>query len=473
MNRKRLGTFLLFIADIIAIIASLECALFLRKNILPLFMQFPDAPLPGVTFFWWMFPIWLIFFAYEGLYTKRPSFWDEIKILWKAVFFATLAVFSILFLGKIGESVSRTVIVLMGFISFPILPLFRLSAKRVLINTGHLMSNVLILGAGKTGSMILKALLRDRNLGFNIVGFLDDDPQKIGKKIEGIEVLGTLDEVEVLIDSSNIHDVVIAMPGCSREKLLKMINNLQHKARNILLIPDLFGVAVLGTELLNFFEERVVGLEVKNNLARPINIFIKRMFDLVMSSLIFTVLVLPMLFLSLLIRITSKGPAIFSQERVGRNGAMFNCYKFRSMYHDADERLEGLLKGDPEAKKEWDKNWKLKDDPRITTMGLFLRKTSLDELPQIFNVLKGEMSLVGPRPVTQTEIDDYYKEKAKLCFGVPPGITGLWQVSGRSGTTYDERIALDSWYVRNWNLWLDVVLLFKTLRVVFKCEGAW
>jgi undecaprenyl-phosphate galactose phosphotransferase len=142
------------------------------------------------------------------------------------------------------------------------------------------------------------------------------------------------------------------------------------------------------------------------------------------------------------------------------------------MFADAEKRLQGILDSDPEAKKEWDSFRKLNNDPRITPIGRFLRKTSLDELPQIVNVLRGEMSLVGPRPVTQEEIDVYYRDSADLCFSVLPGITGLWQVSGRSNTSYAYRISLDSWYVRNWNLWLDMIILIKTVNVVMKKEGA-
>lgn len=473
MKRKRTGTLLLFLIDIFSIFVTLQGAIILRRELLPFFFRFPEFRINNFTFFWWVFPIWLTFFAYEGLYTKRYPFWDEIKILWKAVFFATIAVFSILFLGKVGEAVSRTVIVVMGLISLPLLPLIRLNAKKVLINTGLLKSRALILGAGDTGKLILKALHRDKNLGFEVVGFMDDDPQKIARIVDGLEVFGSLNEIQKYIERYDIQDIVIAMPGCHRDKLIRIINNLQHKVQHILLIPDLFGVAVLGTELQNFFQEQVIGLEVKNNLARPANIFIKKSFDIIVSLMGFLVLALPMLMISIIIRLTSKGPAIYSQERIGKNDRPFRCYKFRTMRHDAEERLEKLLASDPQARKEWDENFKLKNDPRVTRIGDFLRKTSLDELPQIFNVLKGDMSLVGPRPVTKMEIDDYYKDKAELCFGVPPGVTGLWQVSGRSGTSYDYRIALDSWYVRNWNLWLDIVILFKTLRVVFKREGAW
>lgn len=473
MRKKKLGTVLLFIIDVVTVFIALQGAIFLRKNILPYFLQFPEFPAIDFTFFWWVFPIWFSFFVYEGLYTKRFSFWDEIKVLWKVIFFSTVAVFSVLFLGKIGEQVSRTVIVVMGIISFPILPLIRTNAKRLLMRTGLLKSKVLILGAGKTGRLIFSALQSDANLGLDVVGFLDDDPEKIGKKIEGVKIHGGVDKAQEYIDRRRIDDVIIAMPGGEKERLVSLINTLQHKARNILLIPDLFGMAVLGTNLQHFFQEQAIGLEVKNNLARPINIFIKRIFDLVVGFALLIILSVPMIIISILIRINSKGPAMFSQERIGRDGKPFRCYKFRTMYNDAEKRLDNLLENNHEVKSEWKQHWKLKDDPRITKVGDFLRKTSLDELPQIFNVFKGEMSLVGPRPVTRREIDEYYKDEAKLCFGVPLGITGLWQVSGRSNTSYDHRITLDSWYVRNWNLWLDIVILFKTVRIVIKKEGAY
>lgn len=473
MKKKYLGKVLLFIIDVITIFIILQCAIFLRKNVLPYFLQFPEFQAIDFTFFWWVFPVWLSFFAYEGLYTKRFSFWDEVKVLWKVVFFSTVGVFSVLFLGKIGEQISRTVIVLMGVVSFLILPLIRVNTKKLLIRWDLLKSKVLILGAGKTGKLILNALKRDTNLGYDVAGFLDDDPGKIGKRIDGVKIHMGVDRAERYINRCEIHDVIIAMPGCERGRLITLINKLQHKAQNILLIPDLFGMAVLGTDLRHFFQEQAIGLEVKNNLAKPINILIKKFFDLIVSIGLVFIFAIPLFIIVILIKINSKGPAIFSQERIGRNDRPFRCFKFRTMYVDAENKLSELLENNPEAKEEWEQYWKLQDDPRITTIGSFLRKTSLDELPQLFNVLKGDMSLVGPRPVTKKEIDEYYKESAKLCFGVPPGITGLWQVSGRSNTNYNYRIALDSWYVRNWNLWLDVVILLKTVRVVVKSEGAW
>jgi len=198
----------------------------------------------------------------------------------------------------------------------------------------------------------------------------------------------------------------------------------------------------------------------------------KHCFDFTVGSLLLLFLSLPIVVLSLLIRLDSPGPAIFSQYRVGKKGKTFKCYKFRTMSNNAEEKLVELINGNDDIRREWQVVWKIKDDPRVTRLGKFLRATSLDELPQLVNVLKGEMSLVGPRPVTQEEINKYYKDAAELCFSLPPGITGLWQVSGRSNTSYEYRIALDSWYVRNWNLWLDFVILFKTIKAVLKKEGA-
>ena len=360
----------------------------------------------------------------------------------------------------------------MGLLSLPLLPLVRIYAKKALYYTGLLKSKAIILGAGKTGLMIYNALEKDKNFGLDVVAFIDDDPNKKGMKLANIKIHSGVDKAQKYIGRCGIDDVIIAMPGCSKSRLIALINKLQHKAQNILLIPDLFGITVLGTNLQHFFQEQAIGLQVKNNLSEPINLIIKKIFDYTVSSLLFILLSIPMLIIALIIKFTSEGPIIYSHKRMGKNAQPFACYKFRTMYKDADSRLDSLLTTCEKSKNEWDHHWKLRNDPRITGIGKFLRQTSLDELPQIINVLKGEMSLVGPRPVTKKEIDEYYKDQAKLCFGVTPGITGLWQVSGRSNTSYDYRIALDSWYVRNWNLWLDIVILFKTMKVVLRKEGA-
>jgi undecaprenyl-phosphate galactose phosphotransferase len=470
--KKWLEIIMLFTVDLLTITILLELSILIRKHLIPSFIEFPEFLGGGITTYWWIFPIWISFFAYENLFTGRFSFWDEVKQLWKTIFFSTLAVFSILFLGKMAEKYSRTVIVLMGIISFFVLPAIRINVKKLLRRPGLLRSKVLVIGAGKRGMLVAKALKEEQNLGYKVVGFLDDDPEKAGKLIDGVKVHKGIDNAERYIGRGGINTVVIAIPGASKERLNEVINNLQHKTENILFVPDLMGIAVLGTRLQHFFREQTFALELQNNLSRPVNIFIKQCFDFTVGTFLLILSFVPIFIAGLLIRLDSPGPALFSQYRIGKKGRAFRCYKFRTMFQDADEKLEELINGNEDIRREWEKSWKIREDPRITRIGKFLRTTSLDELPQLINVLKGEMSLVGPRPVIQEEIDKYYKDAAELCFSVPPGITGLWQVSGRSNTGYDYRIALDSWYVRNWNLWLDVVILLKTLRVVLKREGA-
>ena len=473
--RKSIELIVIFIADIGSVFLIFKLAFFIRKG-LPLFFQsaFPkELPLASLTHLWWIFVLWIFFFYYEGLYTRVFSYWDEIRILWKVSFLSTIGIFTIASVGKISDEISRTVIVLMGIIAILLLPLIRMTFKKALRRTGLLQRRVLILGAGKTGRLMLKALMREPNYGYKIIGFVDDDPEKCGKRIEGIKIHRGVDKALHYINRCNIEDVFIAMPGAGKERLQGVINNLQHKVKNILFVPDIFGIAVVGTNLLHFFYEEAFAFEMKNNLFRPFNIFLKKCFDMVSSILLLPLLFFPMIVLLVFIHLDSKGPALFFQERIGKNGRKFRCYKFRTMYADAEERLKNVLENDPARKNEWTTFWKLKDDPRITRLGKFLRKTSLDELPQIMNVLKGEMSFVGPRPVTEDEINEYYREAADICYSVLPGITGLWQVSGRNNTSYDYRIALDSWYVRNWNLWLDIVILLKTVRIVLKREGAY
>lgn len=180
-----------------------------------------------------------------------------------------------------------------------------------------------------------------------------------------------------------------------------------------------------------------------------------------------------LLYLAYRIRKEDPGPVFFAHTRIGKDGKPFPCYKFRSMVVNSQEMLQKYLAENPAAREEWERDFKLKDDPRVTPIGKVLRRTSLDELPQIFNVLRGEMSLVGPRPVIQEELDKYYGETAKLYYTVKPGITGLWQVSGRSDLGYDERVALDATYIKNRSFWGDIVILWKTIGVVLMKKGAY
>ena len=255
-------------------------------------------------------------------------------------------------------------------------------------------------------------------------------------------------------------------------QLGRLIYRIQPLVKNIGVIPNLVGVPTGGVEVESMFNERLTLLRLKNNLARPLNRYVKTVFDYTLT-LVGAICISPILLLiAAWIYYDSPGSVIFKHTRVGNNGKLFPCYKFRSMCVDAKAKLAELLANNPAAREEWERDFKLKNDPRITKSGVFLRKTSLDELPQIFNVLRGEMSLVGPRPVVQEELARY-GEFVQDYLMVKPGITGMWQVNGRSDTTYDERVQMDVWYVRNWSVWLDVMLLWRTIKSVFQCKGAY
>ena len=222
-------------------------------------------------------------------------------------------------------------------------------------------------------------------------------------------------------------------------------------------------------QIMNF--GAATGIRVEECLLLPSSRFLKRALDIVVSFTALLCLLPLLVFLCIAIKITSRGPVFFSQERIGLHGKRFQAWKFRSMVSNATAELESYLERYPELRTEWNQTRKLRKDPRITGIGHLIRRSSLDELPQLWNVFVGQMSLVGPRPIQSTEVakygatfDDYIR--------VIPGITGLWQISGRSNTTYAERLVLDKFYVRNWSIWFDIYILYRTLKTVATCEGA-
>lgn len=459
--------------DLIAFYISLSIVLFLRIKIITALI--PN--LPAFTFsnvyILWLPLIFLFFMFYEGLYGSNMPFWDETKNMVKAVSLSILTAMAIVTLGRLGDKVSRIALLGLWCSSLFLFPFFRLWGKKLLYHLGIWREKVLILGAGNSGRLVMEGLMREEHMGYDVIGFLDDDATKKGEIIEGKKVFGSVRHFPRFMKELAIRTVIIAMPSLPTGTLASLTAEVQKHAVHTMVIPDLKGIALLNTDLLHFFYEEIFLMNIKNNLKSSANRFIKRLFDLLLSLLSLLV-VLPLVgIISLIIRLESKGDSIYVHERVGRHGEKFRCYKFRTMHKDAEKSLQEMLGKSDDLRTEWEKSWKLKDDPRITRVGRFLRRTSLDELPQIFNVIKGEMSLVGPRPVTHYEFKKYYSDVSEICFCVPPGITGLWQVSGRSTTDYDRRIKHDIWYVMNWSLWLDVVILCRTVRVVAKMEGAY
>jgi undecaprenyl-phosphate galactose phosphotransferase len=286
------------------------------------------------------------------------------------------------------------------------------------------------------------------------------------------------DEIERIVSRigklKSVDVVIIALERANEEFLSKLVSKLHSVVRKTYFIPNIGELPLLNSEMLFVMSHDVPFISIRNNLLLPVNRFIKRSFDIVFS-LFAIILSFPiLLILSVLIVLESPGWPIYKSRRVGKGGKEFYCYKLRSMYKDAEERLKEILEKDPAKREEWEKYRKLKDDPRITKIGKIIRKLSLDEFPQFFNVLKGEMSIVGPRAVTKEEIEKYYREEGKYYYYlVTPGITGLWQVLGRNEKDYDFRVKTDIWYVANWSFWLDIVIILKTIPAVIKSEGAY
>jgi len=316
---------------------------------------------------------------------------------------------------------------------------------------------------------VVKTLQQNAYLGLKPIAVLDDDRQKRGE-IYGVPILGDISLAPMLARQLNLSYAIVSMPGVKAAELLPILEEYGQPFTHLLLIPDLFGVASLWVEAKDL--AGVLGLEIRQKLLLPGPRISKFIIDYTLATFL-SIGLLPLIFvIVLLIQIDSPGIIFYGHTRLGKNGKPFKAWKFRTMFSNADEILQNHLKTCPQDQIQWANNHKLKIDPRITPVGKFLRRTSLDELPQLWNVLRGEMSLVGPRPIVDREVA-HYAEKIRLYTRVLPGITGLWQVSGRSNTTYEERVALDAYYVRNWSVWLDVYILLKTIWVVLQGDGAY
>ncbi|RYH40093.1 undecaprenyl-phosphate galactose phosphotransferase WbaP, partial [Klebsiella pneumoniae] len=316
-----------------------------------------------------------------------------------------------------------------------------------------------------------KAISSERNLGLNIVGFIASEGGiEAGKKINGILVLKN--DINWLLTKDKKTQFIVAVESHQSEMRNTWLRNFMIKGfRYVSVIPTLRGMPLDSTDMSFIFSHEVMIFRVQQNLAKWSSRILKRLFDIIGSIFIIIILSPALLYISRKVK-KDGGPAIYGHERIGKGGRPFKCLKFRSMVINSKEVLEELLICDPKARQEWNATFKLKNDPRITKIGAFLRRTSLDELPQLFNVLKGDMSLVGPRPIITAELERYNDEVDYYLLS-KPGMTGLWQVSGRSDVDYETRVYLDAWYVKNWSMWNDIAILFKTISVVLRKDGAY
>ncbi len=423
--------------------------------------------------YWQLWPALVLFVAVYALLGLYPGVGLSVPEEIRRVFTATTTVYLLLgsttFLFKEAETFSRAIFLVAWVLSLVGVPLTRALLRHWFAAQPWWGYPVVIMGAGKTGEEVARAMQRQPGLGFKPVAFLDDDHTKQGE-CRGIPVLGGLALAPKLAREWGVRHAVLAIPGISRPRLLEVIERYGSAFPKLTLIPDLFGMASLWVSATDM--GGILGLDLRHNLLQPSARWLKRGLDL-MGVLVGGLLLLPLLALiALLIRLDSSGPVGFAHERLGKDGRRFRALKFRTMVQNADEVLCQALKQDPALRAEWERDQKLRRDPRITRVGAWLRRTSLDELPQLWNVLVGEMSLVGPRPIVQAEVERY-GDRFSLYAQVLPGMTGLWQVSGRNQTPYAQRVALDTYYVRNWSPWLDFYLLARTVWAVLWSDGAY
>jgi Undecaprenyl-phosphate galactose phosphotransferase WbaP len=432
------------------------------------------AGLIGITVLW--------FWVLLEHYSRRRPFWDELREIIRVIATMFMVAGTTVFIA--GVESAPTVQLSLWFFNLLLFPLARTSCRGVLDWLGLWQMRTVIIGAGENARDAAAALADETSMGYQVVAFIDVEsgPASVVAREMKPTVAPVINcatggkasmqqQLEKLLAEQGQPQIVIALDSLNTPENQHLVQYLSASARNIHIIPAIRGLPLFGTQASHFFSHEVLFLTVRNNLSRRTYRWIKRGFDLLGASLLLLLLSPLFLVLSALIRKTGA-TAFYAHPRIGQSGKSFKCLKFRSMRPDADKVLEELLENDPAARSDWDKDFKLKNDPRISPVGHFLRRTSLDELPQLINVIKGEMSLVGPRPVVQAELARY-GERAGLYAQVAPGITGLWQISGRNDTTYAQRVALDAWYVQNWSLWYDIAILFKTVSVVFKRQGAY
>jgi Undecaprenyl-phosphate galactose phosphotransferase WbaP len=451
-------------SDLIAVIVSFGAGFFIVN-----LYDFNVINFRSFIMYWPYVPVFLVFFMFFVLYpgiSLAPS--EELR----RVFLASLMAHGVIILSRYVEDGDFDAVTAAFVVSFllstAIVLTFRAAMRRILGKLGVGGIPAVIYGCGDMGRMIADKLLDKRILGYTPAVILEDE--YAADDYRGIPVIHDTSAGPEIVKRLKIKMAIVAMSHIKRKDLVRLVNSSVSAFRYNIMIPDFFGITTIWMSARDF--DGILGLATSQKLKIPANLFLKRLCDLAvvicggLALLPFFVLV------AVLIRVSSRGPALYTQKRIGQGGREFKAYKFRSMVLDADEKLRSLLDSDAASRAEWEANQKLKNDPRVTGIGRLLRSTSIDEFPQLLNVLRGDMSLVGPRPIVAQEISKYGEDFPRI-FSVKPGITGLWQISGRSDTGYADRVSFDTYYLQNWSLWLDFWILHRTAGAVLSRGGAY
>ncbi|HUU55884.1 MAG TPA: sugar transferase [bacterium] len=409
-------------------------------------------------------------FFNRGLYARQRSMarLDELYLVMKSLIISAFLMMAITILFP-HLPYTRAIVIGNFVVSLVLVDLWRISLRKTvgfLARRGVGLMRALIYGAGKSGRILLNQIKLHPEFGYSVVGFVDDDPAKKGKTYEGVKILGPLEKLPKIIVSHDVDEVLIAIPSAPHRHILNVVFDLRERQIPFMVIADLFELVTRRVSVMQIGS--IPLLRLWRSPLEGWQGYVKRAADIA-GSLAGILLFMPLwLLIVALIKIDSRGPVFYRQERLGKDGRPFRIFKFRSMVVGADEMLPELANFN-----EMDGPiFKIKKDPRVTRVGKILRKFSIDEFPQLINVLKGDMSLVGPRPPIPDEVEKYERWQYKR-LTVPQGLTGLWQVSGRNLLTFEEMVRLDIYYIENWSLWLDLKVLLKTIPVVVLMRGAY
>ncbi|MBC7234623.1 MAG: sugar transferase [Chloroflexi bacterium] len=410
--------------------------------------------------------LWLVVFIFGSVYDPRRIYRavDEFQRVAVAVLFADLMLAGLLYLTQ--RELSRWLFALFLLINWILLLGWRIIARLVRRSVAARITRprrVLVVGAGKVGQQVAEALKKDEWGGLEFVGFVDDDD---GKRESALPVLGTLDDAERLVRECEIDEVVIALPSRAWQRMNQLVSALHAYPVHIHVIPDYFAITLWRASVEDF--AGIPMIDVRAPALNEYQRLVKRIFDLCIGSVALLLSLPIMALIALAIKLDSPGPILYKPERVGENGRLFRMYKFRSMIVGADDMAAEMIR----PREDGTISYKRRDDPRVTRVGKFIRRTSLDELPQLFNVLKGEMSLVGPRPEMPWMVERYEAWQRKR-FAAPQGMTGWWQINGRSDKEMYLHTDEDLYYLQNYSLSLDLLILLRTLLVVLKGRGAY
>ena len=418
-----------------------------------------------------IFTISFVNFHYFQLYRpwRGQKFLSEFTVIVRAWSSVVGGALFFIFLLKISTFVSRRVLLTWifstPFILFLIHFVIRQLSRKVR-SLGYNQRNAVIVGLNDIGQQLLENIKEIPWSGINIHGFFDDRIQPRDNVGQTNRLIGSISKLPKYLEAHQIDYVYIALPMKAEKKIFSLIQNCRMSGAEIFMVPDIDAFKLFNAKMQSLGDMLILDFNPKDNF--------KRLFDIFFSLAVLTFVGPFMLLIALVIKLEDRGPVLYRHKRVTSAGKPFNCLKFRTMRVDADRKLEALLQTNPEIRAEWESNYKLKNDPRITRIGKTLRKTSLDELPQFFNVLSGKMSIVGARPVVWDELCNYYGPNCGIYCSIKPGITGPWQVGKRSDTeNYEERVQLDYWYILNNNIWMDLKIIFKTVWCVFTGRGAY